>query len=110
MGTYHGGYYLDRGYQLGITLWGSRGWLRFDPLISPLKWYSTHPAAPRGVQEFQFSLTPGTEQYLPMVQNAVDVSRGVAKPFVTGDEGLHVLKVVFGIYRAAETGRTQPIS
>jgi len=107
VGTYHGGYYLDSGYQLGIKLWGSQGWLHFDPLISPLRWYSTLPAAPRGIQTFEFSISGGTAQYLPMVQNAVDVARGVAQPFITAEECLQILRVVFSIYRAADTGRRQ---
>ena len=109
VGTYHGGYYLDSGYQLGIHLWGSLGWLRFDPLISPLTWYSTHAAAPRGVQTFEFSISGGTAQFLPIVQNAVDVARDAAEPIVTAEECLQILKVVFSIYRAAETGRRQTV-
>ncbi len=107
VGTLHGGYYLDKGYHLGITLWGSQGWVKLDPMHSPVTWYSTHPDAPKGVQSFPFSLEPGAYFYL--VQAAVDVARGVGKAPLTGADSLHVLRVIFGAYRASETGLTQSI-
>ena len=107
VGTLHGGYYLNKGYHLGITLWGSKGWVKLDPLNSPVTWYSTHADAPKGVQSFAFSREPGAYFYL--VQAAVDVARGVGKAPLTGEDSLHVLRVIFGAYRASETGRTQTI-
>jgi len=109
LGTMESGYFLDRGYHSHITLWGAQGWLRFD-LVSgtPLEWYSTHPDAPRGNQSFSYAKEP--RQYFPMVQASVNCARGIEKPWLTEAEGLHVLKVIFGLYRAAETGQTQIIA
>ena len=106
VGTYHGGYYLDRGYHLGLTLWGSKGWLRLDEDNSPLEWYSTHPDAPNGIQSFPFT---STSPYQRLVQASLDAARGLVPIPATGEECLHVLKAIFGAYKAAETGRTQKI-
>lgn len=107
VGTYHGGYYLDRGYHLGIKLWGSKGWLRMNLLEGPMHWYSTHPDAPRKIQVHDFETGPSS--YYPLVQSLVDLGRGMGNPPLTGEDSLHVLKVVFGAYKAAETGVSQPI-
>ena len=39
VGTLQSAYYLDRGYHNGITVWGSDGWLRFDPSGDSIEWY-----------------------------------------------------------------------
>ena len=114
VGTLQSGYYLDRGYQTGFKVWGSRGWLRFelDPNAPPLEWYSTADGAPEGVQTFEDTtgfMSDGISQYFPFVQAAVDASRGVAAAPLTAAEGLQVLRVIFGAYHAADTGRTQTI-
>ncbi len=114
VGTLQSGYYLDRGYQTGFKVWGSKGWLRFelDPNAPPLQWYSSADGAPEGVQTFEDTtgfMSDGTSQYFPFVQAAVDASRGVAPAPLTAAEGLQVLKVIFGAYDAADTGRTQTI-
>ena len=107
VGTYHGGYYLDRGYHLGLTLWGSKGWLRFDEDNSPLEWYSTHPDAPEGVQTFPFSYEVGPYQRL--VEAVLDAARGAGPPPATGEECLHVLKAIFSAYEAARTGQARDV-
>ena len=107
VGTYHGGYYLDRGYHLGLTLWGSRGWLRFDEDNSPMEWYSNHPDAPKGVQSFSFSYEVGPYQRL--VEAVLDAARGAGPPPATGEECLHVLKTIFSAYKAARTGQAQGV-
>ena len=114
VGTLQSGYYLDRGYQTGFKVWGSRGWLRFelDPNAPPLEWYSTADGAPEGVQTFEDTtgfMSDGISQYFPFVQAAVDASRGDAAAPLTAAEGLQVLRVIFGAYHAADTGRTQTI-
>ncbi len=106
VGTYHGGYYLERGYHLGFTIWGSKGWLRLDEDKSPLEWYSTHPDAPKGVQSFPFS---AANSYQRLVQSSVNAARGVEEPPVTGAECLSTLKAIFSAYRAAETGVAQVV-
>ena len=53
--------------------------------------------------------TLDSREYLPFIQAAVDAARGTAPPPITAREGLHVLEVIFGLYRASETGTTQTI-
>jgi predicted dehydrogenase len=108
VGTMHSGYYLDRGYQSGLTLWGKQGWLRFDlTAATPLEWRSTRMGSPPDVQSMPYTID--SREYLPFVQAAVDAARGAAPPPITAREGLHVLEVIFGLYRASETGTTQTI-
>ena len=107
VGTYHGGYYLKRGYHLGFTIWGSQGWFRLDEENSPLEWYSTHPDAPEGVQSFPFSNK--VSSYQLMVQSSVNAARGVEEPPVTGAECLSALQAIFSAYRAAESGVAQSV-
>ena len=47
--------------------------------------------------------------YYPLVQSLVDLGRGRGNPPLTGEDSLHVLKVVFSAYEAAETGVSQPV-
>jgi len=109
VGTMQSGYYLDRGYQSHLVLWGSDGWLRFDLVEgASLQWYSTHENSPKGTQSFSYTLEK--REYLPLIQASVDCARGIERPWITGAEGLHLLKVIFGLYRAAETGNTQRIA
>ena len=109
VGTLNSGYYLDRGYQSHIMLWGSLGWLRLNLIEdSPLEWYSTRDGAPQGIQSFSY--TPNTKDYAPFVQASIDCVRGKEAAPITGSEGLHVLKVIMAFYRAAQEGRTQIVS
>ena len=53
-GTHNTGYYLDRGKQSEIRIWGSHGWLRLAHHEGhPLQWHSTKHRAPKGVQTFK---------------------------------------------------------
>ncbi len=109
VGALHTGYYLDRGYDNSIMIWGSSGWLRIDlPGHPPLTWYSTQPGAPQSVQHYP---TPSeTDDYFAMTTNALDAARGLMKPFMTTADGLSVMRVVFAAYRSSETGARQRIS
>lgn len=60
LGTLNTGYYLAKGKQSQIRIWGSQGWLHLDLVArKPLEWRSTHPGAPRGVQYYSYSDEPG---------------------------------------------------
>ncbi len=107
VGTLNAGYYLDKGNSNLIHLWGERGWLRFDP-FQPLQWYSTHADAPRGVQSTP-NAGPAVE-YESAVADAVRSSAGTGAPFMTTEESLAVVRVVFAGYRAAGTGMAQTIA
>jgi predicted dehydrogenase len=108
LGTMQSGYYLDKGYRDQLSVWGSDGWLVMrDPGEPRLEWRSTRPGAPAELQTFK---PPEIDGWLATVQAAVDAARGTEKPFVTGRECLSVIRVIFGLYRAAATGAAQTIA
>ncbi|MDE2929207.1 MAG: Gfo/Idh/MocA family oxidoreductase [Acidobacteriota bacterium] len=109
VGTLNAGYYLDRSKQNQIRFWGSKGWMHLELTSGePLKWYSTHPDAPRGVQLFHYQ-DNSNHRYGSLVHAAVDFARGQAPPPMTAEESLHLMRVIFAGYRSAETGRTQDL-
>jgi len=108
VGTMHSGYYLDRGYHSHLAVWGEKGWLRFDLTAQqPLEWQSTLEGMPEGIQTFSYHR--GTNFYLGIIQAAVDCARGPGDSGKSAEESLSVLKTIFGLYQAAETGRTQTV-
>ena len=113
-GTFQGGYYLGPGGSVdGLRLWGDKGWIEQDvdfgerEVIFRIRWFSTHPDAPRGVQTEE--LKRGESVYRQMIDQAIDAARGPVAPPLRNDESLHVLEVIFGAYRAAQTGKVQLI-
>jgi predicted dehydrogenase len=106
LGTLNTGYYLDSGNSNFIQIWGEKGWVRFDP-FEPLRWYSTHPAAPRGEQVS--TKTSPDDDYDVMMAEAVRTAAGGA-PFMTTDDSLDLMRVIFAAYRASETGQAQKTS
>ena len=107
-GTHNTGYYLDRGKQSEIRIWGSHGWLRLAHLEGqPLQWYSTQPGAPREIQTFKYNDTH--EMYHLFFQDAIDAIRTGKPPPITTSESLRALRVVFAAYQAVATGRTQQL-
>lgn len=114
VGTFHGGYYLKQGgFQSSYTLWGSKGWLRWNSSRhnghsrNQLEWYSTDPEAPQGIQQIVYPKRVNTYQLL--VEASVEAARGIGKAPISGRDCLHVLEVIHGAYRASETGKTQII-
>ena len=107
-GTHNTGYYLDRGKQSEIRIWGSHGWLRLAHLEGqPLEWYSIKPGAPRGIQTFKYTDT--REMYHLFFQDAIDAIRENKPPPITTSESLRALRVVFAAYEAVSTGKTQQV-
>jgi predicted dehydrogenase len=107
-GTMTAGYYLDKGYQSHLQVWGEHGWLRlasFEDL--PLEWYSTKDAREPKVRRFEYD--KGKRGYTPFVRAAVRASAGLEEAPIGGEEGLHVLRTIFAFYQAARTGRTQDV-
>lgn len=114
VGTFHGGYYLKGGsMQSGLTIWGSKGWLRMSAHRGPegmaesFQWVSTHTKAPKGVQTENPTSKVGG--YQAFVQAAVDSARGVRPPPLSGEDSLQVLKVIFAAYKSSETGTVQDV-
>ncbi|WP_010586896.1 Gfo/Idh/MocA family protein [Schlesneria paludicola] len=107
-GTMTSGYYLDRGKQMSIRIWGSKGWLElsFDE-GEGLKWYSTAEPSP-SIKKYDGAADDGT--YTPFIQACVRASIDeAAPPPITPTQSLNVLKTIFACYRAAESGRSQSV-
>ncbi len=100
-GTMTSGYYLNKGYQSNIRIWGSHGWLKIDSDASRnVKWYSTKLEGKPTVKTFQGKTHSA---YNAFVKAAVRASAGLQDAPITGDECLLVLKTVYGLYEAAES-------
>ena len=105
--TLQSGYYLDRGDETEVEIWGAAGWLRLDLKGGKaLMWYT------KG-QQVRTHTAPNdpaaANEYPSLVQSAVNSSRGMGAPVVQAEECMRTLRAVFGAYRAAETGRTQTV-
>jgi predicted dehydrogenase len=107
-GTMTSGYYLDRGYQSHVQVWGELGWLRLASAEeAPLEWYSTKDTKDPKVQRFEYP--KGGRSYTPFVRAAVRASAGLEPAPITPAESLHVLEAIFAFYEAVRTGRVQDV-
>jgi predicted dehydrogenase len=107
-GTMTSGYYLDKGYQSHIQVWGEHGWLRLATAEeAPLEWYSTRDVKDAKVQQFEYP--KGGRGYTPFVRAAVRASAGLEPAPISPGECLHVLETIFAFYEAARTGKTQTV-
>ena len=107
-GTMTSAYYLDRGVQSHIQIWGEHGWLKLATVEEqPLQWYTTRGVKEPRVQEFTYAR--GQRGYTPFLRSAVRASAGLEDPPMNGDECLTLLQTVYGFYRAAQTERVQII-
>lgn len=103
LGTITSGYYLDRGKQSDLIVWGSKGWLDLDPYRTPpLRW-----SLDGREQAYDGPTQPSG--YTPYVRACVRAAAGQQEPPISNADGLHVLQTVFACYRAAETGQTQKV-
>lgn len=100
------GYILDADKQIDLTLWGSKGWLRFDMAASTVDWHSPEEAM-NGASNRQFRYdSPGRGGYTPFTRDCLRASLGQMPPPITAAEGLEVLRVIFAAYESAESGKT----
>jgi predicted dehydrogenase len=107
-GTMLSGYYLDKGYQSHVQVWGEHGWFKLTAVEElPLEWYSSKDDKDAKVQRFTYR--KGERGYLPFLKSCVRASAGLEDPPTTGEEALHVLRSIFAFYDAAKTGRTQTV-
>jgi predicted dehydrogenase len=108
-GVLNTGYYLQRGKQTEIRIWGSHGWIKLElHERRPLLWSSTKSGEPSEIQSFDYS--GDGNLYELFFQDAVDSIRHATPPPITTTESLQALRVVFAGYKAVETGRTQTIA
>lgn len=115
LGTMLSGFYLDlkhkehvNKYHSQMQIWGEHGWLRLATFEQePLWWYSSlEPGEP---QVRRFDYPKGERTYQPFVRAAVRAAAGLEDAPISGPECLQVLKTIFALYRAAETGQTQTV-
>jgi predicted dehydrogenase len=107
-GTFHSGYYLDKGYHSHIIVWGEHGWLRCSTIEDqPLEWYSTKGKDKPEVKRFEYP--KGDRGYTPFVRAAVRSATGLDPAPITGEESLLVLQAIFAAYRSAESGKVQTV-
>jgi len=108
-GTMTSGYYLDKGYQSHVQIWGEHGWLRLAAVEElPLEWYSTKDVKEPKVERFEYD--KGQRGYFNFLKSCVRAAAGLEDPPASAEEGLHVLETIFALYKASETGRTQTVS
>jgi predicted dehydrogenase len=107
-GTMLSGYYLDRGYQSFVQVWGEHGWLKLRAVEEePLEWYSSKDDKAPKIERFGYR--KGARGYLPFMKECVRASAGLAPPPITPEEGLHVLRTIFAFYDAVRTGQTRKV-
>lgn len=99
------GYVLDARKQIDFSLWGAKGWLRFDMEGGTLDWHSPTKGM-NGASRRQYRYDAAGGGYTPFVRECLRASRGEIDPPITGAEGLVALRVIFAAYRSAETGQT----
>jgi predicted dehydrogenase len=102
------GYYLAKGYQSHIQLWGEHGWLRLAAVEEePLEWLSSKNTKEPKVQRFEYA--KGGRGFAAFIRAAARASAGLEMPPISTDETLQIIKTVFAFYEAAQTGRTQTV-
>lgn len=107
LGTMTSGYYLNRGKQSLIKIWGSKGWLEMDYSTGKHLQWSLNADKPGTIHKFEESLTP--RGYTPCVHAAVRSVLEKAPPTLDSHDSLQVLRTIYAAYQAAETGQTQSI-
>jgi len=111
-GTMHSGYYLDRGYHSHLRLWGSNGWIEYAEHLGgrtevPLRWYRNDRPG-EGIVDYDGPMEP--KGYTPWIRECVRACAGLAEAPITGREALRVLRTIFTLYEAAETGERLTIT
>jgi predicted dehydrogenase len=102
------GYYLDKGYQSHIRVWGQHGWLRLAAVEEePLEWYSSKDTKEPKVQRYEYD--KGGRGFRTFIRAAARASAGLEVPPITSEETLQIIKTVYAFYTAAQTGRVQNV-
>ena len=108
LGTLNSGYYLDRGYHTQIRIWGSNGWVNLDSTGEPKMTWS-EATGPRAGQVQIFEAPTEPRGYSPFAGHVVSAIARNTIPPVSTQDSLNALRTVFGIYKAAATGRATTI-
>ncbi|QDV50354.1 putative oxidoreductase YcjS [Gimesia fumaroli] len=106
LGTLTAGYFMNRGYQSLIKIWGSKGWLEMVPFEKRhLEWTLNHNG-----KKFRFEKPVEPRGYTPAVRKAVQAAAGNGDPLLTSRESLRIIRTIYAFYEAAKSGRAQKIS
>ena len=100
------GYVLDADKQIDLTLWGSKGWLRFDMATATIDWHSPAEAMNGAVDRRLHYDSTGRDLYTYFTRACLRACLDRTPPPITAAEGLEVLRTIFAAYAAAETGQT----
>ncbi|MFK7777628.1 MAG: Gfo/Idh/MocA family oxidoreductase [Gimesia sp.] len=105
LGTLTAGYFMNRGYQSMIKIWGSKGWLEMVPFQDRhLEWTINHNG-----KKYQFDQSVEPRGYTPAVRKAVQAAAGNGDPLLTSRESLRIIRTIYAFYDAAKSGKTQKI-
>jgi len=107
LGSLTSGYYLNRGKQSLIKIWGSNGWMMTDPFTGRYLEYVIYGEKDNQIQKF-----PGNPQprgYTPYVRSCIRSTLDLEPAPLTAKESLQVLRTIFSAYKAAESGETQTV-
>jgi UDP-N-acetyl-2-amino-2-deoxyglucuronate dehydrogenase len=105
LGTLTSGYYLDKGYDSMLKLWGSKGWLLVQKHGGvALEWSSGGKVRQMGEAEKE-----PASVYVEFLRAVAKASVGMGPLPLTNAESLTALRAVFACYRSAENGRTETL-
>jgi predicted dehydrogenase len=109
-GTMTSAYYLDRGVQSHIQIWGEHGWLKLATVEElPLQYYTTRGGKEKEPRVQEFTYPRGGRGYTPFLRDAVRAAAGMGDPPMNADECLALLRAIYGFYQAAQAERVQRI-
>lgn len=113
--SFHGGYYMQRGYETSFNIHGSIGWICWEPMGSELQVFSRAPkwkAAPE--RKFSYAIKSeggyGGQYGLAMLKDWISSIREDRSPVNTAENALRVLRVVDAIYESSEKGKRIRVS
>jgi predicted dehydrogenase len=113
--SFHGGYYMQRGYETSFNIHGSAGWIRWDPMGSELQVFSRSPrwrAAPE--RRFLYAIKSeggyGGQYGLDMLMDWIASIVEDRSPVNTAENALRVLRVVDAMYESSEKGKRISVS
>ena len=108
-GTMKSGYYLDKGYQSHVQVWGEHGWLRLAAVEElPLEWYSSKDVKEPKVERFEYPKGRARLSAFPESSRACrrGAGRGRRSP---PTRGCTSSRAIFAFYEAAKTGCVQTV-
>ena len=108
LGTMTSAYYLDRGVQSHIQIWGETAGSSWQPWKSNRCCGTQHPRR-QGATRPGVHLSARPRGYTPFLRLAVQAAAGMGEPPMNADECLALLQAVYGFYRAAQSERVHVI-